>query len=157
MDDADADLLVADLAHHAVDPDVDAQHVGTAERALGSRFVARQPHSVGIRLNSSAAHDFVVRAPIVASEENTFDYAMRNYSVEYFAARCRYGACHCCRRITGWRDLPTRSKADYHGFVAPHLIEIDHRARTALASRQNGARSGRRMTTNMNGRAFELP
>ncbi|MET8130058.1 restriction endonuclease [Streptomyces sp. NPDC005231] len=40
----------------------------------------------------------------------------------------------------------------------PYLIEIDHRARTALASRRNGdSRSGRRTTTDMTGRASGLP
>ncbi|MGO4754534.1 hypothetical protein AB4212_39045 [Streptomyces sp. 2MCAF27] len=59
--------------------------------------------------------------------EITFDYAMRNYSVDYFAARCRCGSRRCRGRITGWRDLPAQRKADYHGFAAPYLIEIDRR------------------------------
>ncbi|MER5689695.1 hypothetical protein [Streptomyces sp. NPDC002205] len=94
----------------------------------------------------------------VAGEEITFDYAMRNYSVDYFAAPCRCGARYCRGRITGWRDLPTRRKADYHGFVASYLIEIDHRARTVLAARwDGGSRRGRCTTTDMTGRASELP
>ncbi|MFE7333161.1 hypothetical protein ACFU8W_52050 [Streptomyces sp. NPDC057565] len=88
-----------------------------------------------------------------------FDVAWEEgLAADYFAARCRCGARHCRGRITGWRDLPTRRKADYHGFVAPYLIEIDHRARTALAARRDGgSRSGRRTTTDMTGRASELP
>ncbi|MET7498512.1 hypothetical protein [Streptomyces sp900116325] len=39
---------------------------------------------------------------------------------------------------------PTSETASYDGFVAPYLIEIDHRARTALAARRNGgSRRGR--------------
>lgn len=57
VDDTDADLLVADLVHHAVDPDMDAQHVGAAEGALRPRFVGETvdcgehlPHAVGVVL-----------------------------------------------------------------------------------------------------------
>lgn len=40
----------------------------------------------------------------------------------------------------------------------PYLIEIDHRARTALAALRNGgSHRGRRTTTDMTGRASELP
>lgn len=79
----------------------------------------------GIRLNSSGAHDLVAREPIAADQEITFDYAMRNYSVEYLPA-CRCGSRHCRGRITGWKDLSQQGKADYHGFVAPYLIDIDN-------------------------------
>ncbi|MET8518170.1 SET domain-containing protein-lysine N-methyltransferase [Streptomyces sp. NPDC005077] len=150
-----------------IDRELDRNHshasqVGAERFVLHGGLVPKVNHSCepncGIRLNSSGAHDFVARAPITAGEEITFDYAMRNYSVDYFAARCRCGARHCRGRITGWRDLPTRRKADYHGFVAPYLIEIDHRARTALAARRDGgSRRGRRTTTDMTGRASELP
>ena len=61
----------------------------------------------GIHLNASGAHDFVARQPITAGQEITFDYAMRNYSVEYFAA---HGACSLgqpgdwsCRSCERWR------------------------------------------------------
>src|ERR1022692_2038829 len=77
----------------------------------------------GIRLNASGAHDIVARQPITAGQEITFDYAMRNYSVEYFAA-------HCHDRITGWKDLPAERKADYRGFVAPYLTDIDNQRAT---------------------------
>ncbi|MGW8955882.1 hypothetical protein [Streptomyces sp. NPDC055709] len=42
--------------------------------------------------------------------------------------------------------------------AAPYLIEIDRRARTALAARRDeGSRSGRSTATDMTGRASELP
>ena len=67
----------------------------------------------------------MARTPIAAGQEITFDYAMRNYSVEYFAAHCRCGSSRCRDRITGWKDLPAQRKADYDGIVAPYLTDID--------------------------------
>ncbi|HEX2301639.1 MAG TPA: hypothetical protein VHH34_24565, partial [Pseudonocardiaceae bacterium] len=58
-------------------------------------------------------------------DEITLDYAMCNYTVEHFLARCRCGTQHCRGRITGWKDLPGHRKADYAGFIAPYLIDID--------------------------------
>jgi hypothetical protein len=87
----------------------------------------------GIHLNASGAHDFVARQPITAGQEITFDYAMRNYSVEYFAAHCQCGSPSCRDRITGWKDLPAERKADYHGLVAPYLTAIDDQRATQQA------------------------
>jgi uncharacterized protein len=66
--------------------------------------------------------------PITAGQEITFDYAMRNYSVEHFAAHCQCASPRCRDRITGWKDLPAERKADYRGFVAPYLTDIDNGA-----------------------------
>jgi hypothetical protein len=79
----------------------------------------------GIRVNQSGAPDLVARRRIEKGEEITFDYAMRNYRVDYFPRRCQCGESKCRGRITGWRDLPDDRKADYEGFVAPYLLEID--------------------------------
>ncbi|MFF4234190.1 hypothetical protein [Streptomyces sp. NPDC001820] len=101
----------------AIDRELDRNHSHasqvSAERfVLHGGLVPKVNHSCcGIRLNSSGAHDYVARAPIAAGEEITFDYAMRNYSVDYFAARCRCGSHHCRGRITGWRDLPDRAQS----------------------------------------------
>jgi uncharacterized protein len=46
----------------------------------------------GVRLNDSGACDFVAREPIEAGEQITFDYAMRNYSVEHFPGGCLCGS-----------------------------------------------------------------
>ena len=87
----------------------------------------------GIHLNASGAHDFVARQPITASQEITFNYAMRNYTVEHFAAHCQCGSPRCRDRITGWKDLPSERKADYRGFVAPYLTDIDNQDATERA------------------------
>jgi hypothetical protein len=87
----------------------------------------------GVRPNTTGGHDLIARQPITTGEEITFDYAMRNYSVEYFPDHCRCGSRHCRDHITGWKDLPAQRKADYHGFIAPYLISIDKKAATGVA------------------------
>lgn len=79
----------------------------------------------GVQLNDSGACDFVARKPIGAGEEITFDYAMRNYSVEHFPDDCLCGSDACRGSITGWKDLSDERKAAYEGLVAPYLLEID--------------------------------
>jgi hypothetical protein len=59
------------------------------------------------------------------NEEATFDYAMRNYSIDHFPKVCMCGAKKCRGKITGWKDLPNEQKKAYEGFVAPYLLEID--------------------------------
>lgn len=82
----------------------------------------------GIRMNSGGAPDLVARRAIALGEEITFDYAMRNYSVEQFPARCRCGASLCRGSVTGWKDLPLERKAAYGRLVAPYLLEVDRQA-----------------------------
>jgi hypothetical protein len=91
----------------------------------------------GIRPNASGAHNLVARKPITPGEEITFDYAMRDYSVEYFPDHCRFGSCHCRDHITGWKNLPAQRKVDYHDFVAPYLISTDKKAAPGVASASN--------------------
>jgi len=79
----------------------------------------------GVALNETGACDFVARQPIAAGEEITFDYAMRNYSIEHFPDGCLCGAEICRGSVTGWKDLSTERKATYEGEVAPYLLEID--------------------------------
>ncbi|MGW6461997.1 SET domain-containing protein-lysine N-methyltransferase [Streptomyces sp. NPDC055078] len=90
-------------------------------------LVPRVNHSCdprcGIGLNASGAHDLFARFPIATGQEITFDYAMRNYTIEHFPARCRCGTSRCRGRITGWRDLPSDRRDDYRGFVAPYLLD----------------------------------
>lgn len=78
----------------------------------------------GIRPNSTGAHDLIARYPIAAGEEITFDYAMRNYTVEHFPARCQCGTRRCRGVITGWKDLPADHRIAYRGLVAPYLLEL---------------------------------
>ncbi|XVQ10884.1 SET domain-containing protein-lysine N-methyltransferase [Spirillospora sp. CA-255316] len=119
-----------------IDRELDHNHAH-ASQVSEKRFVlhggltSKVNHSCdpncGIRLNASGAHDYLARRPITEGQEITFDYAMRNYSVEHFAAHCRCGSSRCRGRITGWKDLPAARKADYDGFVAPYLTDIDQR------------------------------
>ncbi|MEN8651736.1 SET domain-containing protein-lysine N-methyltransferase [Streptomyces sp. 21So2-11] len=124
-----------------IDRELDRNHshasqVGAQRFVLHGGLVTKVNHSCdpncGIRLNAGGAHDYVARKLIVAGQEITFDYAMRNYRVDHFAAHCLCGSPHCRDRITGWKDLPAHRKADYHGFVAPYLTDIDNQRAPAI-------------------------
>jgi uncharacterized protein len=86
----------------------------------------------GVRLNDGQAFDFVARQPIGAGQELTFDYAMRNFTIDHFPAVCRCGATRCRGSVTGWRDLPAARKAAYGELVAPYLRTMDDEARREL-------------------------
>lgn len=79
----------------------------------------------GVRLNATGACDFIVRKQIEIGEELTFDYAMRNYSIEHFPGNCLCGADDCRGSVTGWKDLSNGQKAAYDGEVLPYLLELD--------------------------------
>jgi hypothetical protein len=79
----------------------------------------------GVKVNETGACDFVARDAISAGDEITFDYAMRNYTIEHFPDGCLCGADECRGSVTGWKDLTDRRKADYEGEVAPYLLEMD--------------------------------
>ncbi len=79
----------------------------------------------GVELNDTGACNFVARKSISDGEEITFDYAMRNYSIEHFPGGCLCGVDICRGSVTGWKDLPAERKAAYDGLVAPYLLEID--------------------------------
>src|SRR6266568_2127411 len=119
---------------------------GNGRFVLHGGLVTKVNHSCepncGIRLNASGAHDFVARQPITAGQEITFDYAMRNYSVEHFAAHCQCGSPRCRDRITGWKDLPAERKADYDGFAAPYLTDIDNQRATKQAGQVAAGQAG---------------
>jgi uncharacterized protein len=106
-----------------------ASQVGVDEYVLYRGLIPKVNHSCdpncGIQLNESGSHDYVARRFIGPGDEITFDYAMRNLTVEHFPARCRCGERACRGRITGWQDLPESRRRDYEGFVAPYLLELD--------------------------------
>jgi hypothetical protein len=79
----------------------------------------------GVRLNDEQAFDFVARRSIDAGQELTFDYAMRNFTIDHFPAVCLCGARQCRGSVTGWKDLPAARKADYGELVAPYLRAMD--------------------------------
>lgn len=109
-----------------------ASQMGEFRYALHGGLITKVNHSCspncGIKLNLAGAHDFVAMKTIEAGDEVTFDYAMRNYSIDYFPDNCRCGCKNCRRSITGWKNLPVDIKLKYTGFVAPYLIEMDLRA-----------------------------
>ncbi|MCZ6503471.1 MAG: SET domain-containing protein-lysine N-methyltransferase [Gammaproteobacteria bacterium] len=105
-----------------------ASQVGENEYVLHAGLITRVNHSCdpncGIRVNETGAHDFVAIRNISINEEIVFDYAMRNYGVDYFPKQCMCGSKRCRGRITGWKDLPDEQKKEYEGLVAPYLLEL---------------------------------
>lgn len=85
----------------------------------------------GVRLNAAGAFDFVARRAIDRDEEVTFDYAMRNFTIEHFPTACLCGATGCRGSVTGWKDLPAGRKAEYGDLVAPYLRAMDDAALAA--------------------------
>src|SRR5215213_7375914 len=112
-----------------------ATQVGLTEyvelAGLGSKVNHSCDPNCGIRINDAGAPDLVARRNIAAGEEITFDYAMRNYSVDHFPNRCLCGSARCRGTVTGWRDLSEDRRAAYRGFVAPYLLELDRQAAQA--------------------------
>lgn len=116
--------------------DIDKNHshasqMGEFRYALHGGSISKVNHSCspncGVKLNATGAHDFVAMHAIEVGDEITFDYAMRNYVVEYFPFKCCCGTKNCRGSITGWKNLPESFKAKYAGFVAPYLIELDQK------------------------------
>ena len=103
-----------------IDENTHARHAG---------IVPKVNHSCGpncgIKVNETGAHDFVAMKNIAIGEEITFDYVMRNYSIEHFPEQCQCGAPECRGQVTGWKDLPQKKKEEYRDFVAPYLLRMD--------------------------------
>ncbi len=106
-----------------------ASQVGEHKYVFHAGLISKVNHSCnpdcGIKLNSTGAHNFVAMRSISIGEEITFDYAMRNYGVDYFPTKCMCGAEKCRGHITGWKSLPDSRKIAYKGFVAPYLLALD--------------------------------
>ena len=106
-----------------------ASQIGENEYVFHGGLVSKVNHcctpNCGIRVNETGAHDFVATKEIAINEEITFDYAMRNYGVEFFPKQCLCGSDLCRGTITGWKDLPDARKKAYKGFVAPYLLEME--------------------------------
>ncbi|XCN71290.1 MAG: SET domain-containing protein-lysine N-methyltransferase [Candidatus Electrothrix aestuarii] len=106
-----------------------ASQIGEHDYVLHAGLVSKVNHSCdpncGIKVNKTGAHDFVAIKHISINEELTFDYAMRNYSVDHFPKKCMCGAKKCRGEITGWRDLSDKKKREYDGVAAPYLIAMD--------------------------------
>jgi len=106
-----------------------ASQIGENEYVLHAGLITKVNHSCdpdcGIKVNQTGAHDFVAIKEIGVNEEITFDYAMRNYIIDYFPKKCMCGSKRCRSTITGWKYLPDEKKKEYEGFVAPYLLELD--------------------------------
>lgn len=122
-------VVIGEIACRVDLNDAHASQVGASEYVLLAGLGPKVNHSCdpncGVRVNVSGAYDLVARRDFAAGEEITFDYAMRNYSIDHFPARCRCGATHCRGSVTGWKDLSDDVKAAYAGLVAPYLLEMD--------------------------------
>ena len=103
-----------------VGPNRWARHGG-----LGPKVNHSCDPNCGVRLNEAQAFDFVARREIHAGQELTFDYAMRNFTIDHFPSVCLCGAARCRGSVTGWKDLPAARKADYGELVAPYLRAMD--------------------------------
>jgi len=118
-------FLIGDLAandSHAtqIGPNAWARHGG-----LGPKVNHSCDPNCGVRLNEGRAFDFVARRPIANGQELTFDYAMRNYTIDHFPDACLCGVDNCRGAITGWKTLPSVRKAAYGNLVAPYLRAMD--------------------------------
>jgi uncharacterized protein len=106
-----------------------ASQIGENRYVFHAGLISKVNHSCdpncGIKVNETGAHDFVAMRDIIVNEEITFDYAMRNYGVDYFPKKCMCGSKRCRGKITGWKDLPDEIKKEYEGFVAPYLLALD--------------------------------
>ena len=106
-----------------------ASQIGENKYVLHAGSISKVNHSCdpncGISVNKTGAHDFIAMRDIEANDEITFDYAMRNYGVNYFPKQCMCGSKICRGKIPGWKDLPDERKKIYEGFVAPYLLELD--------------------------------
>jgi hypothetical protein len=129
-------VMVGFLVEALTGNDSHATQVGPGRWARHGGLGPKVNHSCdpncGVRLNDGQAFDFVARQPIGAGQELTFDYAMRNFTIDHFPAVCLCGAGPCRGSVTGWKDLPAARKADYGDLVAPYLRMMDDEIRRAI-------------------------
>jgi hypothetical protein len=79
-------------------------------RGLGPKVNHSCDPNCGVRLHDGQAFDFVARRPIGAGQELTFDYAMRNFTIDHFPAVCLCGAARCRGSVTAGRTCPPRAR-----------------------------------------------
>jgi hypothetical protein len=122
-------VMVGELEGEVAQNDSHATQIGRTKwarhRGLGPIVNHSCDPNCGVEVNRSGACDFIAREAIVAGDEITFDYAMRNYAIEHFPGGCLCGTDMCRGSVTGWKDLSAERKADYAGAVAPYLLEMD--------------------------------
>jgi hypothetical protein len=96
---------------------------------LGTKVNHSCDPNCGVRLNDAQAFDFVAREHIDAGQELTFDYAVRNFTIDHFPDVCLCGAERCRGSVTGWKDLTDAQKSDCGDLVAPYLLVMDDEVR----------------------------
>src|SRR5664280_2338323 len=123
-------VMVGTLVGSLKENDSHATQVGPGRWARQGGLGPKVNHSCdpncGVRLNDEQAFDVVARQQIHAGQELTFDYATRNFTIDYFPAVCLCGAERCRGSVTGWKDLTAAQKAGYGDLVAPYLLAMDH-------------------------------
>lgn len=106
-----------------------ASQIGEDEYVFHAGLISKVNHSCnpncGIKVNKTGAHDFVAMKEISKGEELTFDYAMRNYTIDHFPTKCMCGSVKCRGKITGWKDLSASEKFGYAGYVPNYLLDLD--------------------------------
>ncbi|HEY8763989.1 MAG TPA: SET domain-containing methyltransferase, partial [Solirubrobacteraceae bacterium] len=89
-------VMVGFLVGGLTGNDSHATQVGPGRWALHGGLGPKVNHSCdpncGVRLNDVQAFDFVARGSIAAGQELTFDYAMRNFTIDHFPVVCLCGA-----------------------------------------------------------------
>ncbi len=118
-------VMVGYLIGYLTGNDSHATQVGPNSWARHGGLGPKVNHSCdpncGVRLNAGQAFDYVARRPIAAGHEVTFDYAMRNYTIDHFPDACLCGAPACRGTVTGWKNLAQARRNDYGALVAPYL------------------------------------
>ena len=105
-----------------------ASQVSATLHVQHARLISKVNHSCnpscGISVNATGAHDFIAFRDIEQGEEITFDYAMRNYSIDYFPDPCLCGEVTCRVQVDGWKGLSINKRLEYEGFIAPYLLDM---------------------------------
>ena len=122
-------VMVGYLVGPLTGNDSHATQVGRNQWARHGGLGPKVNHSCapncGVRLNEGGAFDFVAREDLADGQEITFDYAMRNLTIDHFPEVCLCGADGCRGSVTGWKDLPQARKDAYGQLVAPYLRAVD--------------------------------
>jgi len=91
-----------------------ASQISENEHVLHAGLISKVNHSCGpncgIRVNETGAHDFIAMKDISVNEEITFDYAMRNYTIDHFPQQCMCGSKRCRGRLQDGKIYRTRRK-----------------------------------------------
>jgi len=128
-------VMVGFLVGALKENDSHATQVGPGRWARHGGLGPKVNHSCdpncGVRLNDEQAFDVVARQQIDAGQELTFDYAMRNFTIDHFPAVCLCGSPRCRGSVTGWKDLTAAQKAGHGDLVAPYLLTMDNDVRLA--------------------------